>query len=113
VTNGVDSILYDPGGSFRQVDDYGVNVHNSQDAYSGSSVRDFISYNKSKDVKVSVQTFSLSVNQANLIMNNIDVRGGAPGGLCASAVYDVIKGIGPFKGLKHTYWPPSLEEQLK
>ena len=108
VDNGGNPMLYDPGGSYL------ARTRGSGDAFYGNeaALNAYTSYQRSTGSTVNTYRFSTTSDQERQIANQIEERGGVSGCLCASAVSDVLRGVGPFKGVG-SFAPGTLGQQLE
>lgn len=110
IDNGGDPILYDPAGSYSADHQCG-----SGQTCSGTDAdsKKFRNYHEKNGSTVKMFMFDTTPEEEKQIAKNIDIHGGANPFYCTISVVDVLKGVGPFKDLKPTYFPGSLANQLQ
>ncbi len=108
VGQGFNAALYDPAGSYRNLEKgsgaalYGKDVN----------LKDYIRYQKLDGSNIRIFRFSTSPAEEELIKNRIETGGFNIPGSCAIDVSNALKGIGPFKNLETHITPNGLNRSL-
>jgi hypothetical protein len=105
---GRDAVLYDPGGSYRNLD------KGSGDALYGRTVNlnDYVNFQKLDGPNVQTYTFPTTPAQENAIKARIESNGSRGPLFCAADTSRVLDGIGPFLGLGTQITPNGLGRAL-
>nr|WP_238935797.1 hypothetical protein [Sulfitobacter mediterraneus] len=111
MVNGSQRVIFDPAGSFRdpRVTErgdvlYGVTPGWLQ-AYKSAHAR--------STYHVVSQEFVVTPEQAEKALRLVQANGAVPGAFCANATTGILSQIDGFEGVKQTFYPVKLMEQIE
>ena len=109
VDNITNTVLYDPGGSYRKID------KGSGDALYGKdvNVKNYINFQKLDGSNIQIYRFPTTAAEEMLIKRRIEEGGFNIPGSCAIDTSNVLRGIGPFKDLGVYLTPNGLNNALQ
>jgi RHS repeat-associated protein len=108
-------VMYDPAGkSYHPVDQYGGPIRGSGDQFEGkyADLQALLDIYEAEGYKCDVYSFKTTPEEEKTIADRIEEKGGVSPLLCATAISDVLRGVGPFEKLKGSIFPGRLGKGL-
>jgi RHS repeat-associated protein len=101
-------VLYDPGGSYR------TGTRGTGDAFYDDEVdiADYLKYQRTDGPTVDEFDFVTTPVEDQTIIERIQNQHGCPPLFCATCAGEILRGIGPFKGLGSTRTPAGMDSAL-
>lgn len=110
MVNGSQQVIFDPAGSFRD-----PRVAERADVLYGITpgwVQAYKSAHARESHHVVTQEINVTPEQAEKLLQLVQVNGAVPGAYCANATSGILAQVDGFTGIKQTFYPVKLMEQI-
>jgi len=108
--NGSQQVIFDPAGSFRD-----PRVTERADVLYGITpgwVQAYKSAHARESHHVVTQEINVTPEQAEKLLQLVQANGAVPGAYCANATSGILAQVDGFTGIKQTFYPVKLMEQI-
>ena len=110
MVNGSQQVIFDPAGSFRD-----PRVAERADVLYGITpgwVQAYKSAHARESHHVVTQEINVTPEQAEKLLQLVQANGAVPGAYCANATSGILAQVDGFTGIKQTFYPVKLLEQI-
>ena len=110
MVNGSQQVIFDPAGSFRD-----PRVTERADVLYGITpgwVQAYKSAHARESHHVVTQEINVTPEQAEKLLQLVQANGAVPGAYCANATSGILAQVDGFTGIKQTFYPVKLMEQI-
>jgi len=110
MVNGSQQVIFDPAGSFRD-----PRVAERADVLYGITpgwVQAYKSAHARESHHVVTQEINVTPEQAEKLLQLVQANGAVPGAYCANATSGILAQVDGFTGIKQTFYPVKLMEQI-
>ncbi len=110
MVNGSQQVIFDPAGSFRD-----PRVAERADVLYGITpgwVQAYKSAHARESHHVVTQEINVTPEQAEKLLRLVQANGAVPGAYCANATSGILAQVDGFTGIKQTFYPVKLMEQI-